>query len=151
MARPRAFDVPAAITAAGEVFARLGYSATSIDDLVNALGLHRGSLYQAFGSKRGLFLAALHQAVHDELPQAGANVAAHPDTCAKELIEGPALDLLLVGALELAPSDAEIRDLVATACTDLDQHFTPRDGPPAAELLGRRLLRRAQLDSFVPH
>ena len=70
MARPRAFDVQAAITTAGEVFARPGYSATSIDDLVNALGLHRRSLYQAFGSKRGLFLAALRQSIAEELPEA---------------------------------------------------------------------------------
>ena len=27
--------------------------------MLRAVGLHRGSLYQAFGSKRGIFVAAL--------------------------------------------------------------------------------------------
>jgi TetR/AcrR family transcriptional regulator, transcriptional repressor for nem operon len=61
------------------------------------------------------------------------------------LIDGPVLDLVLVAALELAPGDEEVRDLVRDACTELDQRLTPRGGPPPAELLGRRLLRRAQL------
>lgn len=36
-----------------------GYEATSIDDLLQATGMHRGSLYRAFGDKRSAFLAAL--------------------------------------------------------------------------------------------
>jgi TetR/AcrR family transcriptional regulator, transcriptional repressor for nem operon len=36
-----------------------GYEATSIDDLVQAKGMGRGSLYGTFGDKRQLFLAAL--------------------------------------------------------------------------------------------
>jgi TetR/AcrR family transcriptional repressor of nem operon len=142
MARPRAFDVDATITTAGEVFARLGYSATSIDDLVTALGLHRGSLYQAFGSKRGLFLIALRRSVEEELPRADWSPAG---TGTPQLIDTPVLDLLLTAALELAPHDEEARDLVATACTDLEQRLAPHGGPPPAELLGQRLLRRAQL------
>ncbi|SOZ40938.1 TetR/AcrR family transcriptional regulator [Cupriavidus neocaledonicus] len=35
---------------------RIGFNACSVDDLVEATAsLHRGSLYKAFGSKRGLF------------------------------------------------------------------------------------------------
>jgi TetR/AcrR family transcriptional repressor of nem operon len=36
-----------------------GYEATSIDDLVEATGIGRGSLYGTFGDKRQLFLTAL--------------------------------------------------------------------------------------------
>ena len=36
-----------------------GYEATSIDDLVEATGTNRGSLYGTFGDKRRLFLMAL--------------------------------------------------------------------------------------------
>jgi TetR/AcrR family transcriptional repressor of nem operon len=35
-----------------------GYEATSIDDLVEATGIGRGSLYGTFGDKRQLFLTA---------------------------------------------------------------------------------------------
>ena len=41
------------------VFWRQGYAGTSITDLVEATGLQRQSLYNAFGDKQGLFSAAL--------------------------------------------------------------------------------------------
>jgi TetR/AcrR family transcriptional repressor of nem operon len=36
-----------------------GYEATSIDDLLEATGMHRGSFYRVFGDKRSAFQAAL--------------------------------------------------------------------------------------------
>lgn len=41
------------------VFWERGYSRTSVGDLVNATGLNPGSLYAAFGSKKGVFLEVL--------------------------------------------------------------------------------------------
>lgn len=41
------------------LFWRVGYGATSIQDLEKATKLRRGSLYNAFGDKEGLFVAAL--------------------------------------------------------------------------------------------
>ena len=41
------------------LFWRVGYGATSIQDLERATKLRRGSLYNAFGDKEGLFVAAL--------------------------------------------------------------------------------------------
>lgn len=38
-----------------------GYEATSIQDLVDCMGINRGSLYDTFGDKRRLFLEALDQ------------------------------------------------------------------------------------------
>jgi len=40
-------------------FREHGYEGTSIQDLVEATGVGRGSLYAAFGSKEGLYLAAV--------------------------------------------------------------------------------------------
>src|SRR5690242_17595534 len=40
-------------------FRRKGYEGTSVQDLVDATGLGRGSLYAAFGSKEGLYRAVL--------------------------------------------------------------------------------------------
>ncbi|CAL9465756.1 TetR/AcrR family transcriptional regulator [Streptomyces sp. enrichment culture] len=61
MARPKEFDPEAAVDQAMEVFWRKGYAATSPQDLVDALSIGKGSLYNTFGSKRGLFLRALRR------------------------------------------------------------------------------------------
>ena len=57
--RPRQFDTHAVLAKAARVFWGHGYHATSIDDLVKATGVLRGSLYGVFGDKQGLMLAAL--------------------------------------------------------------------------------------------
>jgi AcrR family transcriptional regulator len=57
--RPRAYDPDAAITRAIGTFWKAGYSATSLDDLSQALGMNRPSLYAAFGDKEALYRKAL--------------------------------------------------------------------------------------------
>ena len=59
MARPIEFDRDDVLRKAIGIFWQKGYSATSIKNLVEATGLQPGSLYSAFGDKRGLFLAAI--------------------------------------------------------------------------------------------
>ncbi|MBS0478290.1 MAG: TetR/AcrR family transcriptional regulator [Proteobacteria bacterium] len=61
--RPRKFDPADALKAASERFRTHGYAATSLDDLVEATGLARPSLYAAFGDKRALYLAALDRTI----------------------------------------------------------------------------------------
>jgi AcrR family transcriptional regulator len=53
------FDEAAVIGAAVRVFWRHGYAATSINELTEATGLSRSSLYQRFRDKDGLFREAL--------------------------------------------------------------------------------------------
>ena len=55
--RPHEFDVEAALDAALRVFSERGYHAASISELTEAMGLAAGSVYKAFGDKRGIFLA----------------------------------------------------------------------------------------------
>jgi TetR/AcrR family transcriptional repressor of nem operon len=74
MGRPRSFDEREVVQRACRIFLN-GYNATSVDDLVIGLNLHRGSIYKAFGSKRGLFLAALRLQADTVLADA---VATHP-------------------------------------------------------------------------
>jgi TetR/AcrR family transcriptional regulator, copper-responsive repressor len=57
--RPRAYDPDEAIAAARDVFWVKGYAATSLDDIVEATGMNRPSLYAAFGDKEAIYLAAL--------------------------------------------------------------------------------------------
>jgi TetR/AcrR family transcriptional repressor of nem operon len=59
MVRTREFDTDAAVADAMDLFWARGYEATSLNDLTDALGIGRGSLYAAFGSKEGLYQAAL--------------------------------------------------------------------------------------------
>ena len=59
MAGVRQFDRNQLLSQAMMVFWRNGYQATSIQDLVEATGVNRGSLYATFGDKCGLFLAVL--------------------------------------------------------------------------------------------
>jgi TetR/AcrR family transcriptional repressor of nem operon len=55
VARTKAFDEASAVVAAREVFWESGYAATSLAQLQAATGLSRSSVYETFGSKRGLF------------------------------------------------------------------------------------------------
>ena len=59
MARPRTFDEETVVAAAREAFWNRGYAATSVDDLAEATGLGKSSLYGAFGDKHALFLRTL--------------------------------------------------------------------------------------------
>ncbi|TNM59339.1 helix-turn-helix transcriptional regulator [Streptomyces sp. NP160] len=59
MGRPAGFEEAAAVRAARRVFWRHGFEQASVPDLERATGLGRSSLYHAFGSKRGLYDAAL--------------------------------------------------------------------------------------------
>ncbi|MEO1243853.1 MAG: TetR/AcrR family transcriptional regulator [Pseudomonadota bacterium] len=70
MARPREFDEASVIEAIKDVFWNKGYADTSYADLIAASGLHKGSLYAAFGDKRALYLRALQS--YDEHEVAGA-------------------------------------------------------------------------------
>lgn len=59
MARPREFDPDTALERAMQAFWAKGFEATSLDDLCDATGLGRSSLYAAFGDKQALYLTAL--------------------------------------------------------------------------------------------
>ena len=59
MARTISFDREEVLQKAMEIFWQHGYCKCSIASLVKATGLQPGSIYAAFGSKEGLFLAAL--------------------------------------------------------------------------------------------
>jgi TetR/AcrR family transcriptional repressor of nem operon len=156
MGRPKAFDESDAVRAAAALFAGRAYDGVSIDDLVAALGVHRHSLYRTFGSKRGLYLAALRWQTENRLEPALAEAAAAGglEPLNRALLRGrDALDLVLIAAVEQAPRDPEVAAEVDRAFAAIDKavaralgedHAT---GSPVAEttaaILGLRLRAKA--------
>ncbi|MBF4635050.1 TetR/AcrR family transcriptional regulator [Agreia pratensis] len=65
MGRTRAFAEIDVVRAARGVFWSRGYEDTSLPDLEAATGLNRSSIYHSFGSKRGLFDAAIESYLDD--------------------------------------------------------------------------------------
>jgi TetR/AcrR family transcriptional regulator, transcriptional repressor for nem operon len=61
MGRPRQFEPDAAVDRAVALFWRKGYAATTPQDLVEQLGIGKGSLYHTFSSKHALFERALRR------------------------------------------------------------------------------------------
>ncbi len=128
MARPKEFDVDLALERAMDVFWVHGYEATSLPMLLEATGIGRQSLYDTFGGKRELFLAALDRydakvaeaivapLVADDAERGGlAAIRAYFDEAVLRLTrEKPCRACLVANAtMELAPRDAEITARVA--------------------------------------
>lgn len=59
MARIKEYDSHKAVEAAMMLFWAQGYTATSVQQLLDAMGLSRSSMYSEFGNKRDLFVEAL--------------------------------------------------------------------------------------------
>lgn len=124
MARPREFDENKVLDEAMNLFWHKGYEATSIQDLITAMGISRGSLYDSFGDKHALFVAVLkryRQRSHDRflriLNQPGsvkASIAEMFHFIVNEAIADAKRRgcLLTNSTIELSPHDAEIADVV---------------------------------------
>lgn len=59
MARPQTFKSPAVLDKAVQLFWKKGYHDASAQDMVEALGLNRSSIYNTFSDKKTLFKKAL--------------------------------------------------------------------------------------------
>jgi TetR/AcrR family transcriptional repressor of nem operon len=122
MGRPRGFDEEEVVRAAVTLFARRSYDGTSVDDLVTNLGVHRGSLYKTFGSKRGLYLRALHRHIDHDVAALAQTIAAggSAEEVRRVLADGHELGLLFLAMVERAPVDAEVAAEATRALSLLD-------------------------------
>ncbi len=59
--RPREFDTESALDAALAVFSRVGYGQASVQELAEAMGICKPSLYAAYGNKEALFIEAIRR------------------------------------------------------------------------------------------
>ncbi|MHA4807172.1 TetR/AcrR family transcriptional regulator [Flavitalea flava] len=65
--RPQQFDEQEALDKATDLFWTRGYEATSMEELLMAMGLGKGSFYHAFGSKRVLFEKVLDRFINESI------------------------------------------------------------------------------------
>ncbi|MBM2577501.1 helix-turn-helix transcriptional regulator [Jannaschia sp. Os4] len=159
MPRTPAFDRDDVVARA--LFWEKGWAGTSTRDLSDALDLRPGSLYAAFGSKEGLFRAALDRHAAEQAAALAAAEAAHgPLGALRALLEaaawpaeGPARSCLLVKTLletgaGRAPLSARAAELLAEAETRFAAVFARAQaaGEVAARHDPAALARRFQSD-----
>jgi TetR/AcrR family transcriptional repressor of nem operon len=135
MPRTKQFNVDEAVTKAMHVFWKHGYGPTSMQDLVDSMGIGRGSIYGTFGNKHGLFVRALRVYIRGCCKSMVAMSAStsSPAEAISNVFESAirrALDdgsrdgcFLVNTALELAPHDQEVAKLVANAFADVENVF----------------------------
>jgi TetR/AcrR family transcriptional repressor of nem operon len=75
MGRPREFDFDDTLERAIQTFWAKGYEATSIDDLCEATGLGRSSLYATYGDKQAIYAQALERYEQNAVVRIGATLA----------------------------------------------------------------------------
>lgn len=129
MARPKEFDRADTLEAALRLFWRKGYAATSLQDLLDEMGIGRSSFYAAFGDKRSLFVEVLTlfadrtrfflEAAREEV----GPLEAVPAFFGRTLLDVPRYRsrrgcMMVNTILELAEVDAE---LSAVAARELDR------------------------------
>ena len=129
------FDSDEALLRAMEAFWARGYAATSMQDLVTCMGINRGSLYDTFGDKRSLFLAALRR--YDARHRADwlralrrangpkATILAAFDGAVEAALgrKGRRGCFLVNAALELSPYDKQVAAIVAEGFAETEAFF----------------------------
>lgn len=124
MARTKDFDEQAVLKKAIQLFSRKGYAATSMQEVVDVLGISRSSLYDTFGDKHQLYLKALKaykqentRQLEIQMEEATSMKAAIRDlleATVKELLQDKQQKgcLLTNAGVELAAQDKDVRNLV---------------------------------------
>ena len=116
MPRAKLFQIDDVLTKAIGRFSNHGYHAASISDLVDCMGIGRGSIYDTFGSKRGLFVRALRFYIkgYDRSFQEILNQSAAPDGAIIGVFDEAAANgcFIVNAGIELATHDAEITRIV---------------------------------------
>ena len=129
------FDIDVALDKAKEVFWTHGYEATSMEMLLKAMGINRGSFYDTFKSKRDVLVRSLRRYDTDNRASAiRAAAAGYPPREAitavfRSMIDGSRGPLgrlgcfLVNSALEVAPQDEEVSLIVSEGLRDVERFF----------------------------
>ena len=131
------FDIDVALEKAGETFWSHGYEATSIRDLLSAMGIQKGSFYDTYGSKKEAYLMALDQYMVTRFAQFRETVEQvapkrslemHLNEIFQECIgaDGHRGCMVVNCALELAHSDKDAQKAVRRAFKIHEKFFLER-------------------------
>jgi TetR/AcrR family transcriptional repressor of nem operon len=133
VARTKEFDREHALDRAMHLFWERGYEATSLAELLAAMAIGRQSMYDTFGDKRALFLAALRRYIdRAEVAHACLERASSVKRAIRDLFESIAHErpkdqrrgcLGITTSVELAPHDPEIAKLLAARQRVLEDHL----------------------------
>ncbi|MHA3701054.1 TetR/AcrR family transcriptional regulator [Jatrophihabitans sp. YIM 134969] len=134
MPRPRTFDEADVIARARKAFAETGYAGTSLDTLLEATGLARQSLYNAFGGKKELFMRAFLSdaaeavdAVESIRHGSDSPITRIRSQMVKVAVEHGGAQappsLFTKAAVELATQDAEVASTVAASFHSISSHY----------------------------
>ncbi|TCM20486.1 TetR family transcriptional regulator [Novosphingobium sp. PhB165] len=122
MARPRTFDVDAALDAAIAVFQEHGFEGTSAQMLVAAMGIGRQSLYDTFGDKWQLYQQVLRRYVlaegqaHRAALRTGPRAVDGIEAMVARVVREAAVPCLGVGSIaEFGCSHRELNTINAAA------------------------------------
>jgi AcrR family transcriptional regulator len=121
--RPPAYDRGQVVDKAQALFWKEGASGVSVDELSAATGLHKPSLYAAFGGRPGLYLASLDAYIDRGAPDVSGALSAKPLSAALRAFfeadlevfcaDGAPRGCFLIGtAIDAAAEDAEVRGRV---------------------------------------
>ena len=135
--RPRAYDPAQALARAAATFWKAGYAGTSLDDLSEATGMNRPSLYAAFGDKRDLYLKTLEHYREESRGLARAALADDPPlrvflkrfydkALALYLDDGPRGCYSIGTAATVAAVDGEVRAFLADSMRSTDSFLKHR-------------------------
>ena len=131
----KSFNLDNALARATKVFWAKGYAATSMADLVDAMEINKGSLYNAFGSKKALFTRALLQYDRDHRQSMLAQLEAldNPIVAIARLFDALIAEsiadtekkgcLLVNTALELPNQSADVREIIGAVIADFEAFF----------------------------
>ena len=135
MPKTKQFDEAEVLKKAKEVFCEKGYNGTSMDDLVQATGLSRSSIYDTFGDKHGLFLKCLNQyrcnqqgslmQMFSKTDDPKKKIRSIFDYIIKDILaDKDRKGCLLVNvSMELAAVDKEVADIACESMEEMEQLF----------------------------
>ncbi|WP_052549878.1 TetR/AcrR family transcriptional regulator [Enhygromyxa salina] len=135
MPRAKAFDPDIVLDRAIELFWRRGYEGASMAKLLECMGISRQSLYDTFGDKHRLFLAAIDrycinlrsefERIVSTQASGTAGIRAGFDWVRSEVVEHPEHRSCLMAnsALELGQRDPELRARVAEHLLEIEEVF----------------------------